>query len=95
MTRKVAADRIGLGHALMVDFHAAFRAGEAILAGCSDDPQSTDRVGENYTRVDLLDPNARWTTYDAVKNGLPLLEDVPGTIQERAWISPIWYLPKK
>jgi Protein of unknown function (DUF3604) len=45
-----------------------------------------------YVRVIEI-PTPRWTTYDAVKNGLPLLVDVPPYIQERAWTSPIWYEP--
>ncbi len=45
-----------------------------------------------YVRV-LENPSCRWSTWDALRAGVPPNPALPATIQERAWSSPIWYLP--
>ena len=43
-----------------------------------------------YVRV-LENPVCRWSTWDAIRAGKTPRPDLPATIQERAWSSPIWY----
>ena len=46
-----------------------------------------------YARV-IENPTCRWSTWDANRAGVAPRPDLPTTIQERAWSSPIHYLPK-
>ena len=55
------------------------------------DPEfDPDNSAFYYVRV-LEIPTPRWTTYDAIRTGEELPNNVPSSIQERAWSSPIWY----
>lgn len=51
-----------------------------------------DQQAFYYVRV-LENPTCRWSTWDAVRAGVAPKEGLATTIQERAWSSPIWYLP--
>jgi hypothetical protein len=67
--------------------------GAVNLNGYWQDPQFD--VGERafyYVRVIEI-PTPRWTTYDAKFFGVPVPTDVPSSIQDRAYTSPIWYSP--
>ena len=46
-----------------------------------------------YARV-LEIPTPRWSTYDAFRFGIELPKDAPTATQERAYTSPIWYIPE-
>lgn len=47
-----------------------------------------------YARVIEI-PTPRWTAYDAVAFSLDLPPDIPLVTQERAYTSPIWFVPER
>lgn len=68
--------------------------GAATLQGSWSDPDFNAGEGAFYYARVLEIPTPRWTTYDAVRNGLPLLPEAAATLQERAWGSPVWFSPR-
>jgi len=68
--------------------------GASLLTTVWRDPEfDPKRSAVYYVRV-LEIPTPHWTTYDAVRFGTALPESYPGTTQERAYTSPIWYVAK-
>ncbi|WP_082859226.1 DUF3604 domain-containing protein [Microbulbifer sp. Q7] len=69
--------------------------GDAQLTATWTDPDFVaSQYAVYYARV-LQIPTPRWSTYDAARTGLKRPEDLPVSIQERAWTSPIWYSPEQ
>jgi hypothetical protein len=64
-------------------------AGE--LKALWQDPNFTPGQEAFYYVRALENPVCRWSTWDAIRAGQPPRPDLPATIQERAWSSPIWY----
>ena len=67
--------------------------GSALLASHWVDPDFDPKEAAFYYIRVLEIPTPRWTTYDAAFFGMDLPENVPATIQDRAYTSPIWYKP--
>ena len=67
--------------------------GDAVMHAYWKDPDfDATQHAVYYVRV-LEIPTPRWTTYDAKAFGVKRPNNVPTSIQERAYTSPIWYTP--
>jgi len=67
--------------------------GAPILSAFWKDPDFNPKQKAFYYVRVLEIPTPRWTTFDAKMFGVALPKDVPSSIQERAYTSPIWYTP--
>ncbi|MFT5443941.1 MAG: hypothetical protein ACI8W3_002992 [Myxococcota bacterium] len=63
-------------------------AGE-LMAAWSDPAFDASQGAFYYVRA-IQNPTCRWSTYDAIRLGVEPNPNVPATIRERAWSSPIW-----
>ncbi len=67
--------------------------GDVALSAYWTDPEfDATRAAAWYARV-LEIPTPRWTAYDAKRFGVKMAPEIPMTVQERAYTSPIWYTP--
>ena len=67
--------------------------GSSELATVWTDPDfDPEQSAFYYARVIEI-PTPRWTTFEALRFGIPIPEGAPVSTQERAYTSPIWYTP--
>ena len=75
------------------DCSSSFDEGAAELSALWRDPTfDTGQRAFYYVRV-LENPTCRWSTWDAIHAQVAPNPRLESTVQDRAWSSPIWYLP--
>jgi hypothetical protein len=68
--------------------------GAVELKGSWKDPSFDPKQNAFYYVRVLEIPTPRWSTFDAQALGIPHPPELPSTIQERAYTSPIWFSPR-
>ena len=66
-------------------------AGDPELKAVWTDPEFDAAMDAAYYVRVIENPTCRWSTWDAIRNGTAPNPDLPTTVRERAYTSPIWY----
>jgi Protein of unknown function (DUF3604) len=67
--------------------------GDALLMAYWKDPEFDSKQRAFYYVRVIEIPTPRWTAYDQKRFGIKMPDDIPMTVTERAYTSPIWYAP--
>ena len=68
------------------------RGAGQLMAAWQDEDFDASQGAFYYVRA-IQNPTCRWSTWDALRAGVAPRPDLPATIQERAYSSPIWFVP--
>ena len=69
--------------------------GDAELSAVWSDPEFDPKLNALYYVRVIENPTCRWSTWDALRLGIEPNPALEKTIQERAYTSPIWFIPTK
>ena len=86
--RHLVADTVDVENATYTN-----SVGDALMMAHWQDPNFDPKERAFYYVRVIEIPTPRWTAYDAARFGIAMLEEIPMTIQDRAYTSPIWYTP--
>lgn len=95
--RKIDADgrcKIPVGTTVNVpDASYQNTIGTPVIGACWKDPDFNPKLRAVYYVRVIEIPTPRWTAFDAKFYGIEMPKEVPMTLQERAYTSPVWYTP--
>lgn len=86
-------DQQGELHEQVYDVAHGGQQGEVELVTVWHDPNFNSAERAFYYARVIEIPTPRWTAYDVKRFHLTLADDIPLTVQERAYTSPIWFSP--